>query len=74
MNSNNWSFKCRQITETDWNTNCPVSMETIEPDEKYCQCCQCKYNIKPNIIKDIYKTTKNVKCVVFPVKIQYFLI
>lgn len=41
INSNNWVFKCRRISDTDRNTSCPVSMEIIETDDMYCQCYQC---------------------------------
>ena len=62
MNYPKWKFECREISETDRNKDCPVSMELIDIDETYCQCNQCEYNIKENVIKIMFDKTNNVKC------------
>ena len=62
MNLTKWVFECREISETDKNKECPVTMDIINIDEKYCQCSQCEYNIKENVIKTMFNKTNNVKC------------
>ena len=65
MNLTKWVFECREISETDKNKECPVTMEIINIDEKYCQCSQCsqcEYNFKENVIKTMFNKTNNVKC------------
>ena len=40
-----WEIQNRIITDSDRNKECPVTLEFINENEKYCQCSQCKYNI-----------------------------
>lgn len=49
MNDNmffkNWSYLCKQITSSDMNNECPISIETIKINEWYCKCNKCNHNI-----------------------------
>ena len=58
----NWQFKPRIIIDSDRNKECPISLECIDTNEMYCQCNQCKYNIKHTAIKHLFKTKPVIKC------------
>ena len=62
MDLNNWKLECRIITENDRNQDCPITMDTIEENELYCQCSQCQYNIKKDIIQTMYKNKMSINC------------
>ena len=62
MDLNNWKLECRIITENDRNQDCPITMDTIEENELYCQCSQCQYNMKKDIIQTMYKNKMNINC------------
>ena len=50
------------ILDTDRNKDCPVTMDLINPGDKYCICSGCKYNFSEFAINIIAKNRFNFSC------------
>lgn len=61
-NIDSWITVYRIIKETDRNTECPISLEIINPNSQYCICAECKYNFSKNEIKTAFETHNQYKC------------
>jgi hypothetical protein len=51
----NWVFEYRLITEHDRNQECPILLENIESNVKYCRCEKCQYNISQDALENHFK-------------------
>ena len=59
----NWLYVSKQITSSDINNECPISLDPIKINEWYSKCNQCNYNISFNsFYQMVSKNTNTITC------------